>query len=91
MILTVGEFHGGSAADIIPDEATFKAGIGCSSPEVEVRLAAELPNPIRSIAQAHQLTADAVFDLKLPVSANSPNEATFWGATAADLFGADRF
>lgn len=91
VILTVGEFHGGSAANIIPDEATFKAGIRCFSPEVEVRLAAELPNLVRSIAQAHQLTADAVFDLKLPVTTNDADEASFWGATAADLFGPDRF
>lgn len=91
VILTVGEFHGGTAANVIPDEATFKAGIRCFSPEVEVRLAAELPNLIRSIAQAHQLTADAVFDLKLPVTANDVDEAAFCGATAADLLGADRF
>lgn len=91
VILTVGEFHGGSAANIIPDEATFKAGIRCFSPEVEVRLAAELPNLIWSIAQAHQLTADAVFDLKLPVTANNAEEAAFWRATATDLFGANRF
>lgn len=91
VILTVGEFHGGSAANIIPDEATFTAGIRCFSPEVESRLGAELPNLIRSIAQAHQLTADAVFDLKLPVTANNTDEAAFWAATASDLFGADRF
>ncbi|MGO4690565.1 M20 metallopeptidase family protein [Glaciibacter sp. 2TAF33] len=91
VILTVGEFHGGSAANIIPDEATFKAGIRCFSPEVEVRLGAELANLIESIARAHQLTADAVFELKLPVTANTASEAEFWAATAADLFGADRF
>ncbi|MCU1443604.1 MAG: hipO [Cryobacterium sp.] len=91
VILTVGEFHGGSAANIIPDEAMFKAGIRCFSPEVEVRLADELPNLIRSIAQAHQMTADAVFDLKLPVTANNDDEAAFWADTASDLFGADRF
>jgi hippurate hydrolase len=91
VILTVGEFHGGSAANIIPDEATFRAGIRCFSPEVEVRLADELPNLIESIAHAHQLAADAVFDLKLPVTANTPSEAEFWAATAADLFGTERF
>jgi amidohydrolase len=91
VILTVGEFHGGSAANIIPDEATFKAGIRCFSPEVEVRLGAELPNLVESIARAHQLTADAVFDLKLPVTENTPSEASFWAETAAELFGADRF
>ncbi len=91
VVLTVGEFHGGSAANIIPDEATFKAGIRCFSSESEVRLGRELPNLIEAIARAHQLTANAVFDLKLPVTENTPSEAEFWAATATDLFGADRF
>lgn len=91
VILTVGEFHGGSAANIIPDEATFKAGIRCFSAEVQGRLAVELPNLVESIARAHQLTADAVFDLKLPVTENNAGEAEFWAATAADLFGEERF
>ncbi|MGM0930416.1 MAG: M20 metallopeptidase family protein [Actinomycetota bacterium] len=91
VILTVGEFHGGTAANVIPDSAEFKAGVRSFSPTVEARLIKELPELIRGLATAHQLTAEVSFTPKLPATINNDTEAGFWGQTAITLFGEERF
>lgn len=90
VILTVGVFNGGVAANIIPDHATFTAGIRCFSLEVEARLQDELPNLVRHIAQAHQLDAAVTFAVELPATINNDQEAELWASTARGLFGPDR-
>lgn len=91
VILTVGEFYGGTAANVIPDTAEFKAGIRSFSSTVESRLAKELPHLIRGLAEAHQLSAEVSFTPKLPATINNEVEANFWADTARNLFGNDRF
>ena len=91
VVLTIGEFHAGSAPNVIPDTATFRAGIRCFSPDVEIRLEKELPALVRGIAQAHQLTAHVDFQRKLPPTINNPEHAGFWASTAKNLYGEDRF
>lgn len=90
-VLTVGTFHGGVTANVIPDTASFQAGIRCFSPEVEAKLEMELPALVSSIAQAHQLTADVMFARRLPATINNDEHAAFWAETASSLFGGDRF
>ncbi|MER5393127.1 M20 family metallopeptidase [Saccharopolyspora sp. NPDC002686] len=91
VVLTVGEFHGGTAPNVIPDSAEFKAGIRCFSPEVEDRLERELPDLVNGIAEAHGLSATAKFQRVLPATINDPHHAEFWASTAKDLFGENRF
>ena len=91
VILTVGEFHGGTAPNVIPDSASFKAGVRCFSPEVEDRLEHELPDLVSGIAQAHGLTAAVDFQRKLPATINDGEHAEFWASTAQELFGDSRF
>jgi hippurate hydrolase len=91
VVLTVGEFHAGTAPNIIPDSATCRAGIRCFSPGVELRLEQELPNLVRGIAEAHQLTAHIDFQRKLPPTINDAEHAEFWASTARRLYGEDRF
>jgi amidohydrolase len=91
VILTVGKFHGGTAPNIIPDTASFTAGVRSFSPEVEKRLQKELPDMLRRLAEAHQLSADVSFTPKLPATINDNDEAMFWEQTATSLYGQDRF
>lgn len=91
VVLTVGEFHGGAAANVIPDRARFTAGIRSFSPTVERRLAQELPAFIQGIAQAHQLSANVNFTPKMPSTINHDGHAQYWEETARNLFGDDRF
>lgn len=91
VILTVGEFHGGTAPNVIPDSAVFRAGIRCFTPEVEDRLEGELPDLVTGIAHAHGLSADVAFRRTLPATINDAEHAEFWASTAQDLFGEGRF
>lgn len=91
VILTIGKFNGGTAANIIPDTATFTAGIRFFSPEVGARVEKELPALVQGIATAHQLGADVKFTHKMPATINNEQEATFWAETASNLFGDQRF
>lgn len=90
-VLTVGSFHGGNAANVIPDTATFQAGIRCFSPAVEDQLEMELPQLVHGIAQAHRMNAEVKFERKLPPTMNDGDEAAFWATTAQRLFGESRF
>ena len=91
VILTVGKFQGGTAVNIIPDTASFTAGVRSFSPSVGKRLQKELPDMLRRLAEAHQLTANVSFTPKLPATINDNDEAMFWEQTATSLYGEDRF
>lgn len=91
VVLTVGSFHSGTVPNVIPDSATFQAGIRCFSKDIEDRLEKELPELVRGIAQGHQLTASVTFERGLPATVNNPEHADYWASTAVTLFGGSRF
>lgn len=91
VVLTVGKFAAGTAANVIPDTATFTAGVRFFSPAVGERLQTELPDMLRKLAEAHQLAANASFTPRLPATINNADEALFWEQTATALYGQQRF
>ncbi|NMI00594.1 amidohydrolase [Pseudonocardia sp. K10HN5] len=91
VVITVGEFSGGTAHNVIPETARFRAGVRSFSAATSDRLAAELPELARHIAIGHGLTADATFETMYPATVNDPAEAQAYAATAIELFGANRF
>ncbi|WGW12904.1 M20 family metallopeptidase [Saxibacter everestensis] len=90
VVLTVGDFHGGSAANVIPDIARFRAGIRSFSDEVTARLAVELPNLVSHIALGHGLVADVNFSTDLPATINDHDEAIRYLGVAGEMFGEHR-
>jgi hippurate hydrolase len=90
VVITVGSFHAGTASNVIPDEAVFRATVRSFSPRARSRLRDETLRLVRNIAQAHGVTADAEYAEGYPVTVNAPAEAMFAAGCAADLFGADR-
>jgi hippurate hydrolase len=91
VVVTVGEFHAGTAPNVIPEQARFRAGVRSFSERASARLGAELPALVRGIAAAHGATADAVFTPVLPATVNHPEHAGLFARTAAGLFGPDRY
>lgn len=91
VVLSVGQFHGGSASNVIPDSADFTASVRSFSPTVEARLAQELPELVRQLAAAHQLSADAKFTPIMPATVNHDSDAELWSRTARAYFGEHRF
>jgi amidohydrolase len=91
VVITVGQFHAGTKANIIPDTAEFQATIRTFSAENRSRIQSEAVRLCRSIAEGYGLTADVKIVEQYPVTANNDAHAHFVGKVAADLFGEEAF
>lgn len=91
VVVTVGSFHGGTADNVIPDEARFEATVRTFSKENRALVKRRLVEVVESIAAAHGLGVEASFGMGYPVTVNNPGEADFVAGTAGELFGPGRF
>ncbi|OZE03328.1 amidohydrolase [Rhodococcus sp. 05-2255-3B1] len=91
VIATVGEFHAGSAPNVIPDHARFSAVVRSFSPNVLESVNDDVPQLFQNIARAHGLTAEVTRALELPPVVNDVASAAHWRHTATSLFGESRF
>ncbi|MET3806090.1 hippurate hydrolase [Nakamurella sp. UYEF19] len=91
VVITIGSFHAGTKRNIIPDDAVFDATVRSFSAEAASAVAHKAVLLCEGIAAAHGLTAEVTFVGEYPVTVNDEDEYEFVAATAADLFGADRF
>jgi amidohydrolase len=91
VVITVGSFHAGTAANVIPDEASFQATVRSFSPGVRATVQEAAVGIARGIASAHGLRADAAFVDGYPVTVNDAGEAAFAEQTVAEVLGGDRF
>ena len=87
VVITVGQFHAGTKANIIPDTAEFQATIRTFSPDNRVRIKAEAVRLCESIAQGYGLKADVKVVEQYPVTVNNDAHAQFVGKVATELFG----
>jgi hippurate hydrolase len=91
VVITVGQFHAGTKANIIPDTAEFQATIRTFSPENRSRIQVETVRLCKSIAEAYGLKAEVKVVEQYPVTVNNDSHAQFVGKVAADLFGAEAY
>jgi hippurate hydrolase len=91
VVITVGQFHAGTKANIIPDTAEFQATIRTFSPENRVRIKTEAVRLCTSIAEGYGLKADVKVVEQYPVTVNNDSHAKFVGKVAAELFGKDAY
>jgi hippurate hydrolase len=91
VVITVGQFHAGTKANIIPDTAEFEATIRTFSPENRSRIQVETVRLCKSIAEAYGLKTEVKVVEQYPVTVNNEAHAHFVGKVAADLFGAEGF
>ncbi|MEU4512858.1 M20 family metallopeptidase [Nonomuraea wenchangensis] len=91
VVVTVGSFHGGSADNVIPDEARFEATVRTFSKENRTLVKRRLVELVEGIAAAHGMTAETSFGMGYPVTVNDQDEAGFVGRTADELFGPGRY
>ena len=69
-VLTVGQFHAGTKANIIPAEAAFQATVRCFDEGVLEGLERDTVRLCEGIAHAHGVEVDAVFRRQYPVTVN---------------------
>jgi hippurate hydrolase len=91
VVITVGSFNAGTAANIIPAEARLGLTIRSFSGEARARVTEGVRELVTGIAGAHGLTASVDHAMGYPVTVNDAAEAELAAATAGDLYGPDRF
>ncbi|MGO3065414.1 MAG: M20 metallopeptidase family protein [Brevibacterium linens] len=90
LVITVGQFNGGTAPNVVPDFATLVVSVRTFSEAVTSRAEAELPQLVRDLVAAHGQSADVEYEQILPPTINDDAEAEFFLATFTDLFGEER-
>jgi hippurate hydrolase len=91
VVVTVGTFHAGTADNVIPDEAQFRATVRSFSPAARAAVQEATPRLVRDIATAHGLTATAQYLDGYPVTVNDAAELANAEQATADVLGAGRF
>jgi amidohydrolase len=91
VVITVGSFHAGTAANVIPAEARLGLTIRSFSAEARARALEGVRELVGGITTAHGLTAEVHHQMGYPVTANDAAAAEFVADTVGDLYGPDRF
>ena len=80
-VVTVASVHAGSAANVIPAQATLGGTLRAVDPETRTLLAAEMRRIVEGIASAHGLAASVTFTPGPPPIVNPAGPAA-WARTA---------
>ncbi len=91
VVITVGQFHAGTKANIIPDTAEFQATIRTFSAENRSRIQVEAVRLCKSIAEGYGLNAEVEVVEQYPVTVNNDAHAQFLGNVATELFGSEGY
>src|SRR5262249_10365600 len=91
VVVTVGQFHSGTADNIIPPSAMFEATIRSFSPESRATISAGVVRVVQGIADAHGREIDINYERGSPATGNNEDEAEFAADTVREVFGEDRF
>ena len=91
VVVTVGSFHAGTKANIIPSEAVFEATIRTFSVATRERILRESVQLCEKIAAAYGLEAEAVVIEGYPPTINNELHANFVADTVREVFGAEKY
>ncbi|MBO1419511.1 M20 family metallopeptidase, partial [Streptomyces sp. FH025] len=91
VVVTVGTFHAGSMANVIPESAAFAATIRSFSQEARARVGREALRLVRGIGEAHGIAVQARIVEGYPVTVNDPGEASFAARVVTDVLGEGRY
>jgi amidohydrolase len=91
VVITVGSFHSGTAANIIPDEARLGITVRSFSAEARARVTEGIGELVNGVASAHGMTAAVDYDIGYPVTVNDAAEAEFAAAAVREVYGPERF
>ncbi|QNS02948.1 M20 metallopeptidase family protein [Streptomyces xanthii] len=87
VVVTVGSFHAGTQANVIPETATFEATVRSYSEAAHAQLIEGLPRLVRGIAESHGVDAETDYRVQYPVTVNDPGETAFALEAARELLG----
>lgn len=89
-VITVGTIHGGTASNVIPEDAEITLSVRSFSAEVRDSLERRIRGIVTSVAQAHGATVEIDYERGYPVVTNSVPETAFATEVVAELVGQDK-
>jgi hippurate hydrolase len=89
-VLSVTQFHGGDAFNVIPNEVEIKGCTRCFSTRVQNLFERKMKQMAEDIARAHGATIEFTYERRYPPTINSEAEAEVAGKVASSLVGANR-
>jgi hippurate hydrolase len=91
VVVTVGMFQAGTAVNVIPDVATFRATVRTFDPALEPVLRQAFTECLRGIAAAHRVEVDVDLRERYPAVVNTPSEVDFVAQVAVEVLGEEHF
>lgn len=89
-VITVGQIHGGSSYNIVPDEVTFAGTVRTIYPEDTEYMEKRIPQLIRDIAKANRAEAEIDYHITYPPVVNDPAMTDFFTESARKVLGPDK-
>jgi hippurate hydrolase len=90
-VVTIGEFHSGTARNIVPGDAFLSAGVRTFDVKMQEKLRTELPVLADGIASAHGASATTLYEIGEPLTANAPQAVADAERVISGLLGPERF
>ncbi len=88
-VISVTQIHGGTASNIIPEEAMFCATIRSFNPDVRALLKKRFHEIVEGHAMAYGVTAAIDYDWGYPPTINTAPEAAFAAEVAREVVGGE--
>ncbi len=89
-VVSVTQFHGGEAWNVIPEEVVLRGTIRTFKPEVQDAVERAIERLCSGVAAANGAQIGVHFDHRYPPTVNSAAEASFCQEVAAEVFGPER-
>ena len=89
-VLSVTQFHGGDAYNVIPNQVEIKGCTRCFSPNVQKKLEDEMRQISESICKAYGADCEFHYEHRYPATINSEEEANLAGQVAKEIVGEER-
>ncbi|MCG3180398.1 MAG: putative hydrolase YxeP [Phycisphaerae bacterium] len=90
-VVTVGQFHGGTADNIVPETCKLSGTIRALDPYTRELLREQVEQIVRASAEAMGCRAEIRVGRGYPVTVNDPRMTELVAATARELVGAENF
>ena len=89
-VLSVTQFHGGDAYNVIPNEVTIAGCTRCFSTKVQAKLELQMNTIATEICAAYGASCEFKYERRYPPTVNSELEAHLAGSVASEIVGANR-
>ncbi|HER25553.1 MAG TPA: amidohydrolase, partial [Rhodospirillales bacterium] len=89
-VVTVTQFHGGDAWNVIPDRVVLRGTARAFRPEIQDAIEPSIRRIAEGICQAHECQVEFWYERRYPPTINEPRATEAARRAAQDVTGADR-